>query len=301
MECIEPRAAEFIRARFGPAAEPWLAALPGRIKALEAAWGITVTGVLPGATTAAVLAARSADGVRCVLKLTLVDDAYRVDLAAEHRWYRAHPAASPAPHALHLDHDWQALLVEHLEGVPAIGAGALEPVAMALASLGPAPAGTAAWDVPGSCRVIHHRLHAAGDPTSLAYLQLLTDAEPELACAAAASARYAHGDVNTSNALLDSSGRLRLIDPAPCRAPLAAELSRWACEPANGPGFAERLERFAALGFADADELWSWARLCVGISYGFACWSPTASDAFVATATDQARAMLARLGLPLPG
>lgn len=252
--------------RFGAAAGPWFAALPGLVNRCCRRWDLDLDGAASGSTSRVFTGSRR-DGRRVVLKLTPEPAIAAGEALALAAW-------AGTPHAVDLldaDPEAGALLLEELH--PGTGVSSwpalptLPAVARMLAALRAAPL-PAAGRLPAQAdrlefvfslfarRLDHPRAAASVTPALLE-----RGRRAALRLAASGPAALVHGDLHPGNVLDGGPGRgLVAIDPRPCVGDPDADAADWAFTRAGSASeVQDRIGRLAALvPGLDAGRVWRW-------------------------------------------
>jgi streptomycin 6-kinase len=182
-----------LRARFGPAADAWWAAMPALRADLAVRWGLVLGEPVGRGNTSLVLRA-TRDGVPVILKLAVEPGLGRIEARALRSW----APSGRVPTVLADDESSGALLLEALPDV--------------------APAAVTVHDVAGLIGDLHRAGDPAGFPPLSERVAFIFGTGPghELARRLAAEpveAVLLHGDLHPANVL--DAGRLVAIDPRP--------------------------------------------------------------------------------------
>jgi streptomycin 6-kinase len=253
-----------LRDRWGAAAGPWLAALPGLAADCCRRWDLTLDRAMPGGT-AAVFAGRAA-GRPAVLKL-MPDPVIAAGEAASLRAWAATPHAAGL---LAADEPAGALLLEYVPGVLVSTGPRLPPaaaVAALLRGLRDFEPVAAAGLAPLAQRVdamydLAERWRAAGPAAAVVSADLMRRghaAARELADGGPDG--LVHGDLHPANVLAAGAGRgLVAIDPRPTRGDPDFDIIDFALtRAATARQARDRVRRLAALvPGLDAGRAWRW-------------------------------------------
>jgi len=250
--------------RFGPAVEPWCAALPDLVARLCRRWGLTVAGARPG-NTGRTLLCRDRDNRLQVLKLCPDNEIARAEASALAAW-----AGLPrVVQVLDTDLDRGAVLLEGLEpGTPLTGAAVpWDEIGDLLAALHSVPADGPFPSLPDRVRsmfdLAERRLpdSPAAPHLPLDLLHLGRARAEELADDGGPVA-LVHGDLHPGNVLHAGPERGAVaIDPRPCVGDPAFDAVDWAVLPIAGGGTVD--DGIARLPGLDPDRVRAW---CVALA-----------------------------------
>lgn len=229
---------------------------------------LELVGGLDGGTTAAVVLVVDRAGQRKVLKILLKPSWF----GPQDLWAAAvGTAVAPAVQLCR----GRMILMDYVEGpieAGRLGDDALgEMVELLVRVHGASLAGGWASDIPalgiGSWTAsATARLTCADPRRGLVFAAALAKSAPCLT--APRQPVLLHGDLHSGNVLCSPDG-LRLIDPMPVHGSPGFDFSRWATDPARGPGALGRLAALADAGCGGLEELVRWGALSSGMHLGF--------------------------------